>query len=338
MENPRNKIIYIALGVVIFLSCLIPLLWMLIFGPTSGFFDFSNTDVAKLGKPTPFQPYQHTATPERLRQPITNALVPNEGFVLPEGQINILILGSDWRPDGGFRTDVILLVSIYTVEGKVSLLSLPRDLWVEIPGYQQNRINTAMGSGGFDLLAQTFERNFAIPVDYYMMTNFNGFKAIVDALGGITIETPQNTSDSCTISYMQQTKWCSVGPGTVNLDGEMALWYVRSRYTSSDFDRTRRAQEVMEGFFKKLMSINAISRAPEIYNLFISSVETNLILNDVLQVMRLAPSILADPSRVRRYAIGLDQVTPTMTDGGASVLMPDYNAIWEVVRQAVYTP
>ncbi len=337
MDNQKNKIIYIALGVLIFFSCLIPVLWILITGPGSSLFDFSNSGLANLSKPTPFQPYRYTATPERLREPIANTLVPNDGFIPPEGQINFLILGSDWRPDGGFRTDVILLVSMYTLEGKISLLSFPRDLWVEIPGYEQNRINTAMGRGGFPLFAETFERNFAIPVDYYMMTNFNGFKSIIDALGGIEIETPQNTADSCTISYLQ-TKWCSVGPGTVKLDGELALWYVRSRYTSSDFDRTRRAQEVMEGFFKKLMSINAVSRAPEIYSLFISSVETDLQLNDILQLIRLAPAILTDPSRVRRYAIGINEAVPNITDGGASVLMPDYSAIWQIVREAVYTP
>jgi hypothetical protein len=86
------------------------------------------------------------------------------------------------------------------------------------------------------------------------------------------------------------------------------------------------------------MSLNAISRAPEIYNLFISSVETNLSLNDILQAMRIAPAVLSDPARVKRYSIGIDQVAPTITDLGASVLLPDYNAIWEVVREAVYSP
>ena len=86
------------------------------------------------------------------------------------------------------------------------------------------------------------------------------------------------------------------------------------------------------------MSLNAISRAPEIYNLFISSVETNLSLNDILQAMRMASSVLSEPARVKRFAIGIDQVTPNITDLGASILLPDYNAIWEVVRDAVYSP
>ena len=125
-----------------------------------------------------------------------------------------------------------------------------------------------MGYGGFPLLASVFEYNFAIPIDHYIMTNFYGFTNIVDALGGIEINASTNTSDRCDLSYAHGA-YCSVGPGIEYLDGETALWYVRSRYTSNDIDRTRRAQEVLIGLFKKLMSMDAISNAPEIYNLFI---------------------------------------------------------------------
>jgi len=83
--------------------------------------------------PTPFQPFQYTATPTRDIQPVQNALVPNQNLLPPEDQVNILVLGSDWRPGGGFRTDVVLLVSIYKKEAKIALVSFPRDLWVEIP-------------------------------------------------------------------------------------------------------------------------------------------------------------------------------------------------------------
>lgn len=331
MDIIKNKKVQVLLGILLFIACAIPLSWVAIF--SSGFKIANVTS----SNPTPFQPFQYTQAVRQQRPPILNTLVPNEGLIPPEGQINVLMLGSDWRPGGGFRTDVLLLMSIYTIEGKVKMLSFPRDLWVEQPGSEENRINTAMGVGGFPLVTATFERNFAIPVDFYIMTNFSGFKSIVDAMGGIEINTPKTTSDSCDISYLDN-KWCSVGPGTVQLDGEMALWYVRSRYTTSDFDRTRRAQEVAEGFFRKLMSLNAISRAPEIYNLFIDSVETNLSLDAILSLLKVAPEILADSSRVERYAIGLEHVTPTMTDAGASILIPDYPAIWDIVVKTVYSP
>ena len=189
---------------------------------------------------------------------------------------------------------------------------------------------------GFPLLKSTFEHNFAIPVDFYMMTNFSGFRHIIDTLGGIEINASQNTADRCDLSY-QHGAWCSVGPGLEFLDGEMALWYVRSRYTSNDFDRTRRAQEVLEGLFRKLMSLDAVSRAPEIYNLFISSVETDMTLEHVAALLSITPTILSEPIRVSRYYIGPEHVTPyTIPSSGANVLLPNYEAIWEIIKQAVY--
>lgn len=334
MNNNRHTLLLSALIMVFILACSLPSL-----GNEGGKIQLL-ADALKnhSAEPTAFQPFYSTVTPTNDAQPINDALVPNPGLVPPNGQINILILGSDWRANSGYRTDVILLVSIYTRENKVSLLSFPRDLYVQIPGLQEERINTAMGYGGFPLLASTFEHNFAIHVDHYIMTNFQGFKNIVNTLGGIEIEASQNTADRCDLSYAPHS-WCSVGPGTETLDGEKALWYVRSRYTSNDFDRTRRAQETLIGFFKELMSLDAVSNAPEIYNEFISSVETDMTLSDFISFINVAPALIADPNRIQRYAIGTFEVTPyTFPDSGAYVLLPNYEAIWEIVKQAVYTP
>jgi len=337
MRKKENRLLIIAVAFLFLIACAIPFLWI-------GFSDKNReglqllADIGKYisGEPTPFQPYQITATPSRDVQPITGALVPNPGLLPPKDQVNILLLGSDWRPNSGYRTDIVLLASINKKEATVSLISFPRDLWVEIPGIEKERINTAMVYGGFPLLKSTFEHNFAIPIDYYMMTNFSGFKSIIDTLGGIEIEASQNTADRCDLSH-QHGAWCSIGPGQAHLDGELALWYVRSRYTSNDFDRTRRAQELLEGLFKKSMSLDAVARAPELYNLFISSVETDMAFEDMLTLIAIAPAILSDNARVTRYNIGPEQVTSSMIpSSGASVLLPNYDAIWEIIRQAVY--
>ena len=333
----ENKILLIASLLFLIVACVIPVRWV-------GFSDKNNNGLQLLadignyiqGEPTPFQPFQYTATPTRSTQPINNALVPNPGLIPPDDQINILLLGSDWRPNSGYRTDVILLVSINVKRATVNLLSFPRDLWITIPDLQEERINTAMGYGGFPLLKSTMAYNFAIPVDYYMMTNFSGFKNIIDTLSGIEINASKNTEDRCDLSY-QHGAWCSVGPGLETLDGELALWYVRSRYTSNDFDRTRRAQEVLEGLFKKLMSLDALTHASELYNLFISSVETNLTFDEIVRLAAIAPSVLSDSSRVQRYAITQDEVTShVIPSSGANVLLPDYDLIWEIIKQAVY--
>jgi LCP family protein required for cell wall assembly len=337
MKKLKNKSLIIAVLVFFIIACTIP--WLTFSNNNSPSIQLladalKNSDT----EPTAFQPYNYTSVPVNNAEPITDALVPNPGLVPPDGQVNIMVLGSDWRADSGYRTDVVLLVSIFTKENKISLVSFPRDLWVEIPGIEEERINTAMGYGGFPLLASTFEHNFAIHIDHYMMTNFSGFQAIVDTLGGIDIEASQNTADSCDLSYAHSA-WCSVGPGTEHLDGEMALWYVRSRYTSSDIDRTRRAQEVLIALFKKLMTLDAVSRAPEIYDLFINSVETDMTLSDVLGIINIAPAILADTSRIKRYVIGTSQITAhTFPETGAFVFLPNYDAIWQVIQEAVYTP
>jgi len=289
-------------------------------------------------QPTPFQPFIPSVTPTPEGYFIQSSLMPVSEIRSPLGQVNILLLGSDYRPESGYRTDVILLVSILTKEQKVRLISFPRDLFIEIPGYGKERINTTQAKGGFSLTNASFEYNFGIHLDHYLMTNLSGFQAIVDTLGGIEINASENLYDRCDLPYAHGG-YCSVGPGAYHLDGPLALWYVRSRSTTSDFDRLRRAQEVLEGLFHKLITWDAISRAPDLYDLFINSVETDLSLNDISALLPLASKIALEPDRVERYSIDESMVSPTTNlNTGGSVLSPDYNAIWQVIQQAIYTP
>lgn len=308
-----------------------------------GFFSFSTRDIRLIkdlnsqNEPTPFQPFYPTVTPTSSGYTIKDALVPSAGYQAPSGQINILILGSDYRPNLGFRTDVNLVISVFTKENKVSLLSFPRDLYVEIPGYGQDRINTVQAKGGFPLVRTVFEHNFGIHLDHYILTNFSGFQGIIDILGGIDINAAKKITDRCDLPY-RHGGYCSVGPGSFHLDGALALWYVRSRYTSSDIDRMRRAQEVMEGIFNKLMSWNAVSRASELYHLFKNNIETDLTVSELITLLPVASAIQADTTRVRKFTIDLNHANATISKNGAYLLIPDYNAIWQTVFQAVYTP
>jgi polyisoprenyl-teichoic acid--peptidoglycan teichoic acid transferase len=294
--------------------------------------------VSQENQPTPFQPFEPTITPTAAGYIVKNALVPSAGYQAPSGQVNILILGSDYRPNQGSRTDVILLLSIFAKENKVSLLSFPRDLYIYIPGYSQDRINTVQAKGGFPLTNAVFEYNFGIHLDHYIITNFTGFQSIIDTLGGIDIIASKKLVDRCDLPY-RHGGYCSVSPGPYHLDGASALWYVRSRYSTSDIDRMRRAQEEMEGLFKKLMSWNAVSRAPELYNLFKNAIETDLSITNVLPLLSVASAIHSDPTRVRRFTIDLNQATATISKTtGAYLLIPNYNLIWQTILQAVYTP
>lgn len=248
-------------------------------------------------------------------------------------QVNILLLGSDWRPQSGYRTDVIMLLSVNPQHNTVSVVSFPRDLYVQIPGWEMNRINTAHQVGGFKLLADTFEYNFGIRPDYYFMVNFQGFKALIDSLGGIDVNASQNLSDTC--SDINNSGWCSVGPGMVHMDSATALWYVRSRYSTSDFDRTRRAQEVTQAIFNKALSLYGISRIPELYTIYSDYVETNMGLGEILPLIPMV-TVVQNPENIHRYAIGPEHGYDWITESGAWVFIPDYYAIYDVLAEALY--
>jgi len=252
----------------------------------------------------------------------------------PEGQVNILLLGSDVRPnDGGFRTDSIIWVSLNPKGEFVSAISFPRDLFINIPGMGENRINVAFPRGGFDLLADTFETNFGVRPDHYVLIDFNGFKSIINNLGGIDVQTSQNLYDTCP-KWINASGYCSVGPGLVHMNGEVALWYARSRYTSNDIDRAKRGQEVIEAIFKRLMSLDVILKAPDLYNAYTSYVQTDVSLGTVLKLLPLANQIYNNGD-IRNYVIGFDQVYSWVTYQGAQVLLPYENRIQEVFIEAL---
>jgi len=297
-----------------------------------------------IATPTPFMPMIIDATEVPLSTP-TNLPDPTQipptptSTESPINQVNILILGSDYREGRGYRTDVFMLLSLYPDSKTASIISFPRDLYVFIPGVGNQRINVAQPYGGFELTNATLKENFGVSADHYIMTNFNGFKSIIDSLGGINVEVGNYLSDQCSLPQADSAGYCTVYPGAIFMNGETALWYVRSRYSTSDLDRTRRAQEVMVAIFSRLMSLDAISRIPELFAAYSYAVETDLSIEDIIPLAPLASSLLSDLSKLRRYAIGIDQVTPyVLPDSGANVLLPNYEAIAELIRQSAFTP
>lgn len=251
----------------------------------------------------------------------------------PKGQVNVLLLGSDQRPgDGGFRTDTLLLLTLDPRDGTASLTSFPRDLYVYVPGWTMQRINTAQAHGGFETTAMTFEYNLGVRPDHFVMINFRSFVHIIDDLGGIEVDVGAPLSDQ-----RDGYGYFYVPAGPNHMDGETALWYVRSRMTSNDFDRTRRQQEVLQAVFERLIRLDALARAPDLFETYRQSVTTDLKFEDLAPLLTIAPS-LADPARVRHYYIGPAQVTGWVTPTGAQVLLPEREAVLEVMRQALNSP
>lgn len=298
---------------------------------------------------TPFQPVGPTRTPVPTKTPVPEATETPEGDGkaepiptpirisqdLPEGVINFLILGADTRPGQGFRTDVIMLVSVNTGEAEVNVISFPRDLYVTIPGWTTQRINTAFPHGGFSTLADTFQYNFGVRPTFFVMTNFEEFVSIINSMGGIDVQVGSFLSDSCDLPQSRGGR-CTVYPGTVKMDGATALWYVRSRHSSNDFDRGRRAQEVTYAIFSKIMRGDVIARAPEIYASYNGSVDTNMSLNDILPLLPVALEVSSDPNHIHRYSLGPAYVYDYVTSEGAMVLLPNYNAIMQLMSEVVF--
>ncbi len=251
-----------------------------------------------------------------------------------EGQMRILLLGSDQRPnEGGFRTDAILMIVLDSDEKSVSVVSFPRDLWVQVPSLYEMKINQVYELGGFDAMAEMFEVNFGLRPDYFMMTNFTGFTQFIDNRGGIDVGVGQDLTDDCDLPQ-QVDGDCTVTPGMVHMDGPTALWYVRSRNTSSDLDRLRREQEVVYALVKKIVSFQTIEQFSDIKAELNENVETNLSIEQGIKLIPFATSILNHTDRIHKVAISEDQATPSWSWNGMWILLPDTNAIRSLMEDA----
>ncbi len=251
----------------------------------------------------------------------------------PLGQVNILLLGSDQRPDdGGFRTDTLLLLTLNPSAGTASLTSYPRDLYVYIPGWTVQRINMAHGFGGFPLTALTFEYNFGVRPDHYVLINLWSFEEVIDSLGGIDVSVAVSLTD-----HRDRYGNYSVPAGIVHMDGETALWYVRSRYTTSDFDRGRRQQEVIVAIFQKLLSMDALTRAPQIYEIYRQNVTTDMTFEQMAEFLPLAAQ-LSDLEGIQRYSIGPAQVVSWINYSGSQVLLPVQESVIEIMKKVLSSP
>jgi LCP family protein required for cell wall assembly len=216
---------------------------------------------------------------------------------------------------------------------RVSLVSFPRDLYVYVPGWTMQRINTAHPHGGFEMTQDTFAYNFGLEPDYFVLINFWSFVQVIDNLGGINVNVAVSLTDQRD-GHGDYT----VPAGLVHMDGETALWYARSRYSSSDFERNRRQQEVLLGMFFRLISLNGLQRAPELYNLYVNNVVTNAVFTDLAPFLGLAGDVADDTSILSSYTIDRSHVTSYTTSAGAAVLLPNYDAIEATIRQALNVP
>lgn len=256
--------------------------------------------------------------------------------VLQEKRINILLVGVDKRPQesGPPRTDTLILVSVAPETKEVSMISIPRDLWVPIPGYNVNaKINQAYGigelrgypGGGPALLKRTVSELTGYPVHYYAMVDFNGFRTLIDLIGGIEVCVPYTIHDEQFPTDNYGVETLHIEAGCQHMDGELALKYVRTRHADSDYARARRQQQVLLAVRDKVLQARMLPtllmRAPQILRSLTGSLETDIPLDQLVALARLASDIEED--HIRREVIDNRYGRETYAANGAWILVPD---------------
>ncbi len=223
-----------------------------------------------------------------------------------DGVVNILLIGNDSRENGeDGRSDAMILLSISSRTKTIYMTSLLRDIYVDIPGHDGNRLNAAYAFGGAELLMETIEHNFGIPVNRYMLVNFQAFANLVDAVGGIELELTRDEIEYVNgylVEYNMLTgreqgtdnmdlSVADNGPAVVHLNGPQALAYSRNRYLGTDFGRTERQRKVLTAVIGKLPGA-VLTNAGGLIDGLMPNLTTNLTKNECFRLSLMAGKLL----------------------------------------------
>ncbi len=289
--------------------------------------------------------YEIVAQPQI--QPTSHATShPNDLIQLPEPwdgkeRVNILLLGIDQRmgeKDTCYRTDTMIVFTLDPVTMQAGMLSIPRDIWVPIPGFDNNRINTAncLGDtqdypgGGMALAQKTVENFLGVNIHYAARINFTAFENFVDRIGGIDIDVPEDIYDATYPTNDYGTEVFSIDKGMQHMDGATALKYARTRHSGNgDFDRARRQQQVILAVKEKLQDprtmASLISQAPALLEELRSSVKTDMTLDQIQQLALLATRIERD--KIKSDVLDQRYTSFATTPEGYEVVIPNREQI-----------
>lgn len=262
---------------------------------------------------------------------------------VPEGVISVILLGGDRLPGQvDWRTDTMIYVRIDPEDKIVGMVSIPRDLWVHIPGHGYNRLNTAdyLGEsegypgGGPALLNDTLLTNLGFTFDHYIRVNFQGFQKIINILGGIDVDV------ECAVELWgadpeRPGEWKQIGyvpAGMQHMDGLTALRYAQCRYNTPVFDRDRRQQKVLFAVRNRVLELGIPGLLPRALELLVTMrdmVQTDLGPSQIVTLAQFIPEIA--PSNVNRAYIDLSMAPQWTTPEGAWVLLPDREKIAPVI-------
>lgn len=258
----------------------------------------------------------------------------------PDWQTFVL-LGLDQRTRETPRSDTIIVVSWDKANGKANVLSLPRDLWVQVPGFGWNKLSSAYtlgagsdGPGGAELVRRTLRANLGIAAGHQAAVSLQGFTSIVDRLGGVWVDVPAPLVDNEYPDQRDAYRRVYIPAGLQFMDGATALQYVRSRHADSDFGRSQRQQQVLSAIRDRVTTLDQASHIPRMVQQLQKDVETDL---STAEMLRLAPAAMRmKMAGVNTESLDMRFLEPTQTGSGMSILGPK-GGDWRRLRAKVAT-
>lgn len=261
-----------------------------------------------------------------------------------EGVTNILLIGNDSRENGeDGRSDAMILLSISNKTKKIYMTSLLRDMYVEIPGHKDNRLNAAYSYGGAELLMETIEKNFDIHISRYVLVNFEAFANLVDAVGGVDLELTGKEVEyvngylveyNILLGRPEGTDYFDdLSGGMVHLNGPQALAYCRNRYIGTDFGRTERQRKVLTEVIHKLPK-GVLTNPKGLIDGLMPNLTTNLTQAECYRLSLMAPKILTYD--IIQNSIPMEGTYKDATHRKMSVLEVDFEANKKFLQENLY--
>ncbi len=296
---------------------------------------------------------QNTGSGSILFSKKTSDIKPADLAGEGDGRINIAVygLGGDGHP-GGNLSDVIKIISIDPVNKKAAILSVPRDLWVNIPGHGFSKINAAFADGeqakkdgGPDLANQTLSTLLNIPIHYYIRLDFDALKELVDAVGGVTIDVTKPINDPLyPAPDMIHYQPFYLKAGVQHMNGDIALKFSRSRETSNDFERAARQNQVIAALKDQAFSAGILTNPAKIANIFSilgNHVRTDLQLNEIQQLIVMIKDIDSAQIITKVLDTAPDSPLTALTDQRGYIIVPrngDYKyAALQDIAHSIFT-
>lgn len=246
--------------------------------------------------------------------------------------INVLVLGVDTREtEGDQNADVIMIARVDFTTNDVRVVSIPRDLQVEVPGHGPSKINGAYNIGvkedpdnnvaGVMMMRDTIEYNFGVRIDEFVLVDFQGFEEVIDAVGGITINVPERIEDDAYPTEDFGTTRLVIEAGRQNMDGETALAYARTRHQDNDDKRRERQMLVLRALLSKGQSLGSVTRVSQVINAAGDAVLTSIDWDEQLALVNMALKL--NQREIVMENITEPLVTPGTSDSGAWIYVGD---------------